>query len=388
MIEQSGEKLRLAIVTDWFLPRLGGVEIHTADLARNLSERGVDVCVITTTPGPERYEGILVRRLRARSLPESGVAISGDLVAQLKAEFAAGRYDLVHTHISVISPTGFAAAIAAHSLGLPTIATFLSMVFTTAWLLRAAELPMGWSRWPLIVTAISTTVADQLRRANPHVDIEILPSGIDVERWRAPARGPRRPAGEIVAATAMRLTRKKRPLALLHSYRRARAAAARQGRHLVLKVAGAGPLMPRLEAAASRYNLTGDIDFLGRISRDDLARLYWNADLFLFPSNRESFGIAALEARAAGLPVVAMRGTGVTDFLKDGVSALLAGDDAEFQRHIEDLATDEELRCRLAAENGGIERFAWPRIVEAHLACYGRAWRRVNTAGAIPVAAR
>lgn len=364
--------MRVAFATDWFLPRLGGIELHLADLARALNARGAEVEIITTTPGPESGGEFTVRRLHPLLLPKFDLAVSPRLVAMLKAELVAGRYDLVHAHISVISPVGYGAAIAAHALGLPTVVTFCGVLLSSARFLRATDRLIGWSRWPVAVTAVSSLIAGQLRGALPDLDVAILPNGVDRAFWQTPPIADRAP-NEIVVVTAMRLNRKKRPMALLRAFFRARAAAARQGRRLVLRIAGDGPMRARLEAYVADQGLRGDIEFLGAVSRAALAEMHRRADLFALASIHESFGIAALEARCAGLPVVGMRESGIAEFLRHGETALLAGDDAEFARYLERLALDDGLRRRLAAADPTLARFDWPNVADAHLACYERA---------------
>jgi glycosyltransferase involved in cell wall biosynthesis len=360
--------LRIAIATDWYLPRLGGVELHLADLAKALTASGATPTIVTTTPGAES-DG--VRRLPSLLLPKFQMAMSPRLVAILKTEFAAGGYDAIHAHISVISPVGYGAVLAAHALGLPTVVSFCGVLLRSARFLQVTDRAVGWSRWPIVVTAVSGLIARQLREALPGLEVGVLPNGVDAGFWRG--RPIKRAGGEIVAITAMRLTRKKRPEALLRAFFRAHATAARQGRRVTLRIAGDGPLRHRLERYAADQGLGGEIEFLGAVPRNLLAQLYRRADMFLMPSIYESFGIAALEARCAGLPVVGMRESGVAEFLRDGETALLADDDAEFARHVERLALDDALRRRLAQADPHVERFEWPAVADAHLASYDRA---------------
>ena len=63
--------------------------------------------------------------------------------------------------------------------------------------------------------------------------------------------------------------------------------------------------------------MAGTVTLAGRVDRDELKAIYARSDLFVAPAFLESFGIAALEARCAGLPVLAMRGTGITEFVAD-----------------------------------------------------------------------
>lgn len=363
--------MKVAFATDWFLPRLGGIELHLADLARALNARGAEVEIVTTTPGPETGGEFAVRRLRPLLLPKFDLAVSPRLVAMLKAELAAGRYDLVHAHISVVSPVGYGAVVAAHALGLPTVVTFCGALLSSAQFLRATDRLIGWSRWPIAVTAVSGLIAGQLRGALPDLDVTILPNGVDADFWRVPPIADRAPGG-IVAVTAMRLNRKKRPFALLRAFFRAREAATRQGRRLTLRIAGDGPLRAQLEQYVADQGVRGDVEFLGAVSRLELAEIYRRADLFALASIHESFGIAALEARCAGLPVVGMRDSGIAEFLRHGETALLAADDSGFARCLEMLALDDGLRRRLAAADPKLARFDWPNVADAHLTCYER----------------
>jgi phosphatidylinositol alpha 1,6-mannosyltransferase len=93
--------------------------------------------------------------------------------------------------------------------------------------------------------------------------------------------------------------------------------------------------------------------------------------VFVLPAIRESFGISALEARSAGLPIVAMQHSGVAEFVEHGRGGLLARSDAEFVAHVASLARDRQLLERLAAYNQRTPPpFDWRTVVDAHLAIY------------------
>ena len=88
----------------------------------------------------------------------------------------------------------------------------------------------------------------------------------------------------------------------------------------------------------------------------------------------EAFGIAALEARTAGLSVVALRGTGADDFVEHEVSGLLAADDAELGVQVARLAADPVLREQLTDHNRRMPPpMDWSTVVDQTLAQYTRA---------------
>lgn len=363
-----GSPMRIALVSDWFLPRLGGIELQLKDLAVELLSRGCEVRVHTTTPGPAEVAGVPVIRTPARLAPGLGFAISPNLVGTIRSELAAGRYTVLHVHMSIVSPLGYAAIVAGLDLGLPTVVTFHSVLGFTSQVLRLADRLTGWSKWPLALTGVSERVASELRGAAPDLAVTLLSNGVNPEFWKVPRNREDTP---ILVVSAMRLNRRKRPLALLEAFRHAQTAAS--GRQMKLCVAGMGPEIGAMQRYIIRHALQNDVTLLGVQPREELRSLYSRAHIFVLPSIQEAFGIAALEARCASLPVVAMRAAGCADFLAaHGGSQLLADSDAELAAHIARLATDDALREHLAAPDPGLDRFAWPEVVKAHTDCYAR----------------
>ncbi len=87
-------------------------------------------------------------------------------------------------------------------------------------------------------------------------------------------------------------------------------------------MAGDGPDRDAAEAEVDRLKLTRDVRFLGRV--EDVADVLRGADLFLLPTQSESFGLAALEAMACGVPVIATRAGGIPEVVVDGETGVLA----------------------------------------------------------------
>jgi glycosyltransferase involved in cell wall biosynthesis len=132
---------------------------------------------------------------------------------------------------------------------------------------------------------------------------------------------------------------------------------------------GDGPERVDAENEARELQVSADVRFLGRL--DSVASLLQESDLFLLPSQTESFGLAALEAMACGAPVVTTRGTAMEE-VADGAAVLVdARDPAEIAAGIE-RATAE--RDSLVAR--GLERsraFRWDAVAAATVEVYREA---------------
>jgi len=364
--------MRVALVCDWFLPRQGGIELHLRDLALALRARGLDARVVTTTRGPELVDDVPVHRVRAALAPGAGFAFTPGALSRLRDVIRTEEFDVVHAHASVVSPVAYAGAIAGAREGAASLVTFHSMLHRSSFLLGASEALFAWSRGRILLSAVSSVVAAQAAQWIPGAAVGVLPNGIDVPWWRAGAHRPPGSAG-ILFVSAMRLSRKKRPDALIRAFAGAvRFTAGSPAMRLV--IAGDGPDRRALRRLADSLGVGSIVGLPGRLDRASLRDLYGGAHAFVLPSERESFGIAALEARAAGLPVIAMLASGARDFIARGVDGLLVRDERELARAMSRLALESPFREYVAAHNRAVPPdFDWPQVTDLHLHYYGEA---------------
>jgi glycosyltransferase involved in cell wall biosynthesis len=366
--------VKVALVCDWYAPRLGGIELHLRDLAARLMRAGHEPVVVTPTPGPRVVDGIRVVRVQAPRAPHFGFLITPRGVRELGHAIAAEHPDVVHAHVSIVSPAALGGARSANRRKLPLVVTFHSVVPHTRLLARLARTSLGSARWRACFSAVSRRVARDVQPIAPGQPIHILPNGIDAGFWRAhDTRVPFAERDTARLVSVMRLNPKKRPLALVDMMRRV---GPRLGssRRVELRIVGDGPWRARLERAVRRADLARQIELLGPRSRESIRALFAESDLFVLPAIRESFGLAALEARCAGLPVVAMRASGVSELIEHDVHGLLADSDAELAAHVERLVSDPAKREALAAQSRTTTTpFDWSGVVDAHVALYGQA---------------
>lgn len=350
--------MRIAHVTDFFLPRLGGIEMQVHDLAVRQQAAGHDVEIVTTTPGGPADDGELrVHRLSDRLwLPAE---VRPGILRAGRELLLDGRYDVLHVHAGPASPLAFAAAALAQRV--PVVVTVHSLLSHLEHAFRALDVAAGWTRWPAVWTAVSDVAAAPLRRLVWPMPVHVLPNGIDVDRWRVDPH-PADPGGALVVAV-MRLAARKRPMQLLRMLRRARMSLP-DITGLRVVIAGDGPRRPAMERYLRRHGMTGWVSLPGRLSRPQIRSLFAQGDLFVAPAILESFGIAALEARCAGLPVVARAEGGIGQLITDGREGVLVDSDAAMADAIAALATDPQLRGRIAAHNlATAPPVAWPDVL-------------------------
>jgi glycosyltransferase involved in cell wall biosynthesis len=365
--------MRIAHVADFYLPRLGGIEMHVHDLAVRQHLAGHTVEVITSSPEQSGQPGVLASA-PAEGLLVHRLAVPSLIPALLKpGVLKAGRalvreckYDVVHVHAGAVSPLAFSAAALATEV--PTVVTAHSLLAYLEPAYRLLDTGARWCSWPAVWTAVSEVAAEPLRRLVTPAPVHVLPNGIDPAQWRIEPL-PRDPE-EVVVVAVNRLAPRKRPQHLLAILRRVRQELPDRLRVRAV-IVGEGPMRPRLERYLRRHNMTDWVSLPGKMSRDQIAALFARADLFVAPATLESFGIAALEARCAGLPVVARSEGGIGEFIRDGEDGLLTHSDADMAAAIVRLVADADLRTRLAAHNRATSPpLGWPDVLQRTMELY------------------
>ncbi|GAA3826997.1 glycosyltransferase family 1 protein [Sphaerisporangium flaviroseum] len=368
--------MRILHVSDCYLPRLGGIEVQVADLVRAQGDAGHEVEVATATPGG-RVAG--VHRIVARMPFDLPVHPRGG--GHLLRLMTSRRPDIVHVHTGAVSPFAWMGVRAAVRAGLPVVVTVHSMWDpVTRALYRGLDALFGWSRWGIVVTAVSHAASRPIRAvAGKGVPVDVVSNGLDVSAWR-PAGDLVRPGGpgEVHIVAVGRLAPRKQPVRLLKLLMEARR---RVPKDIAMRatLVGDGPARGSMERFLRAHGMEGWVSLPGRYSRDQIRELLASADVFVAPAPRESFGIAALEARAAGVPVVARAQSGVADFVRPGKEGLLGRTFDELVQAVARLARDRELRELIASHNRETEltRCAWPAVLEGFERCYELAAARV-----------
>jgi glycosyltransferase involved in cell wall biosynthesis len=339
----------------------GGGEVQVLALARALAAAG-HVNELAADP-----EGALAPAARAAGLRVHALRIANhaDVAAGLRLRRLARAYDVVHFHTA-----------RAHAMA-PLVGRHGRTLVVTR---RMDYVPAGgpYARWLYNravdrVIAISAGVREALVQAGvPTERIVVVPSGVDPDALVAPA-GARAavraewgiPTDAVVVLVVGALEQRKGHAVLLEAARRAALPATRY------VFCGEGSARDALLTAAGPL---GDlVRFAG--FRSDVAACLAAADVVAMPSLHEGLGVAALEAMAAGRPVVASRVGGLAETVVEGETGLFVppGDAGALAAAMAALAGDAALRARLGAAGRTrvLARFTSARMAADTLACYG-----------------
>jgi glycosyltransferase involved in cell wall biosynthesis len=375
--------MRIAHVSDCFFPRLGGIERQVHDLAQHQRAQGHEVEIITAVAGgpvdalTAVDDAIVVHRPpSSRGKPAGTIQYASWLTGGPVVR--AGNYDVVHVHSSTWSPMAGMTMRAAARAGIPVVVTVHSL-WNRYWpLFSAANRVFGWNRLPVVWTAVSSVatvpLATTLRtggQGGRRDAVEVLPNAVEHGDWSVEPRP--RADDRVVIASVMRLALRKRPRHYLQMLRRARRLVPAEIA-LEAVIVGDGPRRAGLERYLARHNMTDWVTLYGRASHEQIREIYRDADFFVAPATLESFGIAALEARSAGLPIIAHRGSGVRDFIEHEREGLLADGDTDMAEQIARLAMTPQLRRTMTAYNRAhVPQFGWSDILAQCQHLYERA---------------
>ncbi len=209
------------------------------------------------------------------------------------------------------------------------------------------------------ITATGLRLANATLRYTPRAKpVTVVPYGVDLKRFQPIARNGKQPTEVVVGAVA-RLSPEKGLDLLLRSGARL----IERGTPLRIVLAGDGPSRTSLTRLAERLGIGERVEFRGEVPHERVPAVLADLDLFVMPSRAEGFGVAALEAQAMELPVVASNVHGIPDVVEDGRTGLLVppGDVEQLAEAIGRLAGDASLRASMGQAGRAFvqERYRW-----------------------------
>ncbi len=373
----------LHVYKDYY-PVLGGIENHVKVLAEAQARAGHNVIVLVTARGPRTTIEDLggVRVIKAGRF---ATVASAPLSLSLPIILARLRPDITHLHFPY--PLGEAAQ-ALLGRSRRTVITYHSDIVRQQGLLRLYR-PLLWhvlAKADRIIATSPNYIATSPYLQRFADKCVIIPLGVDVDRFQQ---------ADPAQVAAIRAKGGQRPILLfvgrLRYYKglddllRAMALLRDTQDHptATLLICGSGPMEAAWRALTQALGLTEQVHFLGDVPEETLPALYHAADLYVLPANSraEAFGVALLEAMAAGLPVISTEvGTGTSYVNIHGETGLIVPprDPERLAQAIATLLSDPALRQRLGrqAQARVHAEFSQATMIERVLALYSEVSRQ------------
>jgi glycosyltransferase involved in cell wall biosynthesis len=367
----SPRSRRVAMVTETYPPEVNGVAMSMARLVEGLHERHHEVQLVRPR---QRAAPDSVREARFDEVLTGGCAIpryphlrmglpSKRTLVRL---WSLRRPDVVH--IATEGPLGWSALQAARHLKLP-----VTTDFRTNFHAYGQHYGIGWLTQPILAylrkfhnqahcTMVPTNALRGDLETRGFERLHVVGRGVDTRLFSPTKRDPQlrlqwgADNNTLVMAYVGRLAAEKNLDAMLAAYEAVRATRA----YTQLLFVGDGPMRDALQARCPQAI------FAGHRSGEELAAHYASADVFLFPSQTETFGNVTTEAMASGLPVVAFNSAAAGQLIQHGRNGMLAAgfDLPAFVRAALPLAGDATLRAALGiAARDTACRIDWRSVV-------------------------
>lgn len=320
--------MRIAVVTETWPPEVNGVAVTLAKLVQNLSQRNHDVQLIRprqskkdNSLGDAGLEEVLMRGMPIPRYPQLKLGLPSKKT--LIKTWTLRRPDVVH--IATEGPLGWSALQAAKVLKLPVTSDF-----RTNFQSYSKHYGIGWLRKPIVAylrkfhnaTACTMVPTNELKRSlaeNGFLNLKVVARGVDTQLFNQNKRdlNLRRSWDADDDTKVLISVGRMAPEKNLDQVLNAFEALSWMKDRIKLVMVGDGPLREQFQ---QRFP---GIIFPGMLSQKDLAVYYASSDLFVFPSQTETFGNVTLEALASGIPVLAFDCAAARDWVESGINGWL-----------------------------------------------------------------
>ena len=357
---------RIALVTEYYYPHLGGVCEHVHFFAREARRRGHHVDIITShIPGAAELPNV-IRIGRSQPVQANGsqarITLGVGLRRRMRQVLRDGRYDVVHVH-SPLTPV--LPLLAIEESICPVVGTFHTYFERSRgyqWFNRYFQRRLDMLSAAIAVSHSTTVALNQYFTA----DWQIIPNGIDVQVFNPQAPRPPEIRTDVPSILFLGRFDPRNGLdTLIDAFGRVKA----RGHRAQLVVVGDGPLRDHYRGLA---NGDPDITFVGSVL-EGRPSYYANCSMYACPTTKASFGITLLESMACETPIVCSDILGFQDVVKQDREALMVpcGDRDALANAIIRLIDDEPLRRRLGTRGREESlQYGWDRVTEQVLGVY------------------
>ncbi len=372
-------------------PTYGGSGIVGSELGRDLAARGHNVHFISSflpTRLTQLGDRVHFHEVEMMTYPlfehqPYDLALATKMATVARSE----KLDLLHVHYAI--PHSISAILARESIKqkryVPVITTLHGTDIT---LVGADRSYLPITRYGLQQSDGVTAVSKFLKQATIETfdfdEIEVIPNFICAMHYKrledSPLRAELAPNGEKLLTHVSNFRAVKRPIDCVEIIAKIK----QEGEKARLVMVGDGPERSAVYYRAEQLNVLDEVLFVGK--QANISDYLGVSDIFLLPSELESFGLAALEAQACELPVIATRIGGIPEVVNDGESGYLSdiGDIDKMTKDTLGLLRDEDKRRAfgLRGRELAIERYSTEKIIPQYIAFYERVVNRAESAAA------
>ncbi|GIV95092.1 MAG: glycosyl transferase family 1 [Chloroflexus sp.] len=368
--------MRIALICETFLPDVNGVTTTLCRLLEYLQYQGHDVLLFAPHGAPASYAGAEIVPLNGMPLPLYPEVKLTPPQPGLTARLQRFQPDLVH----LVGPVVLGAIVPGivRRLGLPLIASYhtdfgaYSQHYGFGFLKHGVNAWLRWIHNRCRINLCPSRFTMNVLRAAGFRRLRIWGRGVDIERfhpryrseaWRA-AVGAQ--PGERVVLYVGRVAAEKRVDLLPEAIRGLP--------NTRLVIVGDGPFRSELQRRCAGL----PVHFTGYLKGDDLATAYASADVFVFPSDTDTFGQVVQEAMASALPVVAARAGGALDLIHHGQNGYLftPGVVSDLRSRLREVLARDERRLAQGTVGRTIaEQRSWPRVMQELMGYYAQVLR-------------
>ncbi len=391
--------MRLLMLNNEYPPIGGGTATANYYVIREMVKRGLEVDLVTSTPLMNQYQ---VEELGPRShiyrIPINNqnphyqserelltYILRGFFFARTLYRGTEPKYDLCHAWSGL--PAGALALLLKWKRGLPYVLGLRGSDVPDydvryRWLYPFLKPPLHFI-WDgaSALTANSYELRQLSLQFRPEERIEVIPNGIDLERFKITPARPMSPDRTLTILSVARLVERKG----IHDLIQAANALREKRQNFRFIFVGRGDKEAELRAQVAKQGLERWVEFRGSVLHHDMPAVYNEADIFILPSLNEGMSNAILEAMASGLPIITTYTGGTAETLRgNGILVPKQAPDA-IAKAILELWDHDELRASMGRRSRSIaESMQWDKVADDYLNLYDRTLSAIRQGQKVP----
>lgn len=354
--------MKIAMMTNNFLPFIGGVPISIQRLSDGMRREGHEVTIFAPTYEEQEEDTDIVRYHSLIKGIVNGASVPDSFDRRIEREFVRGNFDVIHVHHPMM--IGWAAVYLSRKYHVPLVLTYHTRYEQYLHYIKAScfqsAVPFYMRNYMNFCDMVFTPtplMQDYLYQIGCKTPVRVLPTGISGDSFHADQDAAVALRGRLLGecgrkkylfCTVARLAREKNLEFLFRVL--ADRKKAKQESDFRYVLVGEGPEEKHLRKLAVKLDLEKEIYFAGRVPNEEIKNYCHAADLFLFSSLSETQGIVLLEAMAVGTPVIAVQATGVSDIVVNGVNGFMTDmSEAEFGQTLDKVLMSPRLHLQKGA---------------------------------------